>query len=456
MAETLDRHDIQGLVARAYGGLPEAAYLLLHVDQPETARAWLHGLADEVATVESAPSEAAVNVALTAPGLRELTGDAELVARFARQFVAGMVGEHKSRFLGDLDEDAPEGWAWGGPTTDAVHVLVLVFGADTPRLDARCEALLASAEASGLRLVQRLATSTLTPTEHFGFRDGIAQPALDGLGPGRTGQATVRSGEFVLGYPNEYDQYTERPLLPADADPDGLLPRSPAERTLADLGRNGSYLVFRQLHQDVAAFHAFVESAATDPSGRLDEQRRDLLAAKMMGRWPSGAPLVLAPEHDDPSLGEENDFGYHHTDEHGLACPIGAHVRRTNPRDSLEPSPGTDDSWAVNRKHRLLRRGRAYGTPADGGLHFICLNANLARQYEFVQHTWVNNPSFDGLYGEEDPVVGPRRRPTSFTEPAKPVRRRMVDLPRFVHVRGGGYFFLPGIAALRYLTRPAP
>ena len=456
MSDTLDLHDIQGLVARGYGGLPEAAYLLLHVDQPTTARTWLHDLAGQVATAHAAPAEAAVNVALTAPGLRALTGDGELLARFSRQFVAGMVSEHKSRFLGDQEADAPEGWAWGGPTTDPVHVLVLVYAADAERLESRCTELLEAAEAHGLRLVLRLATATLTPTEHFGFRDGIAQPALAGLGPGRTGQATVRDGEFVLGYRNEYDQYTERPLLPAASDPDRLLPRSATSRGDADLGRNGSYLVFRQLQQDVAAFRRFVETAATDPTGRVDEHRRDLVAAKMMGRWPSGAPLVLAPEHDDPALGEENDFGYHDTDEHGLACPLGAHVRRTNPRDSLEPSPGSDESWAVNRKHRLLRRGRAYGTHEDGGLHFICLNANLARQYEFVQHTWVNNPAFNGLYGEEDPVIGPRIGPTRFTEPAQPVRRRLHGLPRFVQMRGGAYFFLPGVAALRFLTRPAP
>jgi deferrochelatase/peroxidase EfeB len=143
-------------------------------------------------------------------------------------------------------------------------------------------------------------------------------------------------------------------------------------------------------------------------------------------------------------------------------------VRRSNPRDSLDPSPGSAESVAVGKRHRLLRRGRKYGSPlaqaealaaASGpeqderGLHFICLNANIARQFEFVQHTWINNPRFAGLYDEPDPLVaaaGARGR--TFTMPADPVRRRVTGLPSFVSVRGGAYFFLPGLRALRYLA----
>ncbi|HEY3002590.1 MAG TPA: peroxidase, partial [Kribbellaceae bacterium] len=191
--------------------------------------------------------------------------------------------------------------------------------------------------------------------------------------------------------------------------------------------------------------------------------RRDHLAAKVVGRWTSGAPLVLAPDHDDPAVARSNDFRYHAADPDGLACPVGAHIRRVNPRDALEPAPGTDRSLEVNKRHRLLRRSRSYRTegPANGraaeggeerGLYFFCLNANLARQYEFVQHTWINNPVFNGRYHETDPLVGGRHTGATFTEPARPVRRRHRGLPQFVTVRGGAYFFLPGLSALRYLT----
>jgi deferrochelatase/peroxidase EfeB len=203
----------------------------------------------------------------------------------------------------------------------------------------------------------------------------------------------------------------------------------------------------------------------------------------MVGRWPSGAPLVETPDRDNPCLGDDNDFGYYRTDPLGLACPLGAHIRRVNPRDSLDPQPGTDASLAVNDGHRLLRRGRSYGpgsgTPAAArpaaagnnghaerlaradvapgsgtGLHFICLVASLIRQFEFVQHTWLNNPTFHGLYDDTDPLIGSRHpRGATFTVPARPVRRRYRDLPQFVRTRGGAYFFLPGISALRYLDQ---
>jgi Dyp-type peroxidase family len=261
----------------------------------------------------------------------------------------------------------------------------------------------------------------------------------------------VKAGEFILGYPNEYGQLTDRPLLPERSDPSGVLSRHDGR---ADLGRNGSYLVLRTLRQDIEAFVAFTEAATRRDSGQADPAARARLAAKMVGRWPSGAPLVLAPTEDDPGLGDANEFGYHVPDPRGLACPVGSHVRRTNPRDSLDPRPGTDASLAINRRHRLLRRGRSYGEAGEErGVQFICLGANLARQYEFVQHTWVNNPAFNGLEGESDPLVGARHDKNSyFTVPDRPVRRRYAELPQFVHVRGGAYFFLPGLRALRFIT----
>jgi Dyp-type peroxidase family len=450
---SLETGDMQGLLARGYGSLPFASFLLLEVTDAAAAGGTLAGWAGQLATARRRPDDVAVNLALTAAGIEALAPEVARRSVFSEQFTTGMTTGYRSRLLGDTGEDDPRGWAWGGPASAGVHVLLLVYAATADRLSARCDELIGGAESGGLRLLDRLVTSELTPTENFGFHDGISQPQLEGLGA-RRAPGEVKAGEFVLGYPNEYGLLTERPLLPPSADPTALLPREAGGH--CDLGRNGSYLVLRTLRQDVDAFHAFTDTATRDANGRPDPAQAALLAAKIVGRWPSGAPLVQAPGQDDPSLADSNDFGYHEFDARGLACPLGSHVRRTNPRDSLEPGPGTEASMAINRRHRLLRRGRAYGSPTSGeecGVHFICLNANLARQYEFVQHTWVNNPVFNGLEDETDPLVGRRSSKRSyFTTPARPVRRRYTELPQFVHVRGGAYFFLPGIRALRFLA----
>jgi len=453
----LETEDMQGLLARGFGSLRFANFLLLGVTDAAGAAGTLAGWADQLTTARNKPGDIAVNLALTATGIEALAPGVATSGAFSEQFTTGMTTGYRSRLLGDTGEDDPRGWAWGGPGADVVHVLLLVYADSADRLSTRCAELVGEAESGGLRVLHRLDTSELTPQENFGFHDGISQPRLEGLGA-RRAAGEVKAGEFVLGYPNEYGLLTERPLLPAAADPRGLLPRDVGASGSADLGRNGSYLVLRTLRQDVDAFHAFTDTATRDAAGRPDPAQAGLLAAKIVGRWPSGAPLVLAPGQDDPSLADSNDFGYHEFDARGLACPLGSHVRRTNPRDSLEPHPGTEASLEINRRHRLLRRGRSYGSPTSGqecGVHFICLNANLARQYEFVQHTWVNNPVFNGLEDETDPLVGRRSSKRSyFTTPARPVRRRYTELPQFVHVRGGAYFFLPGIRALRFLTSP--
>ena len=178
--------------------------------------------------------------------------------------------------------------------------------------------------------------------EPFGFRDGISQPFVEGLSKTGPPETTVRAGEFVLGYPNEYGLYTDRPLLDASADPGGTLPRDAEGSGRADLGRNGSYLVFRQLRQDVPGFWRYVDDATRRPDGSSDPEARLRLASKMVGRWPSGAPLTLAPDADDPSLADANDFAYHELDPRGARCPVGSHIRRSHPRDSLDPRPGSE------------------------------------------------------------------------------------------------------------------
>ena len=204
------------------------------------------------------------------------------------------------------------------------------------------------------------------------------------------------------------------------------------------------------------------------------------LASRCVGLWPSGAPLVLAPHTDDPAAGDRDDFLYR-DDPDGLACPLGAHVRRTNPRDVIKPY-ATAQSLSMSESHRLLRRGRAFGTalfdPAvltnptnlaglkalleladDGnarGIHFFCVNASIASQFEFVQQTWCNNPRFGGLNDNKDPITGDNARigqsSSHMTIPQRPFRVRTAALPRFVKVRGGAYLFMPSLTALR-ITR---
>jgi Dyp-type peroxidase family len=464
-AQPLELADVQGLVVRGYGTLPLARYLLGAVEDPAGARAWLGTLAERLDDARERPERTAVNLALTASGLTALGLPQAALAGFGQPFADGMTAEHRARLLGDEGGDAPERWDWGRPDGEPVHVLLLLYAAD----DAALDALEAQLTVPAVRIVTRLDTAPMQPREHFGFRDGVSQPRIAGLGDAAD-QHTVAPGEFVLGYGNEYGLAATSPVVAARDDPAGILPPAPGDGADHDLGRNGSFLVLRTLSQDVHAFWSFCERATARDDGSPDEAARLRLAAKLVGRWPSGAPLALAPDADDPALGERNDFAYAGDDAHGLRCPVGAHVRRANPRDSLDPHPGSAQSVAVGKRHRLLRRGRQYGRflPTEEllssgvddawreeprGLHFICLAANLARQFEFVQHTWVNNPRFGVLYDAPDPLIGatPGGERT-FTVPARPVRERHTGVPRFVGVRGGAYFFLPGLRAVRYLA----
>jgi Dyp-type peroxidase family len=451
--------DIQGLVARGYQDLRAACYILLQVQDPPQARAWLSTLLPQVTPAPAHPADYALNVAFTANGLSALGLPDNVVAQFSNQFVAGMTTPHRRRMFGDLGPSAPETWTWGGPTTPAPHVLLLLFGRDTRSLSQRYTQL--SASYSGVSELIKLDSFTdLDGKEHFGFADGISQPTVEGISSRKdVPPNTIRLGEFVLGYVNEYGQYTDRPFVGHGGG--GLLPLDVQGSGRPDLGRNGTYLVFRQLAQDVRGFWRYLASVADDPAQRV------WLAAHMVGRWPGGAPVTLSPDRDDPHLSSANDFTYQYSDAYGLGCPVGAHVRRSHPRDSLDPAPGTARSVELDKRHRLLRRGREYGPPVppdslyadpppddpERGLFFVCIGANIGRQFEFVQHSWVNNPKFDELYDEPDPLVGYHPpEANNFSIPADPVRLRLHNIPQFVTTRGGAYFFLPSLRALRYLS----
>jgi len=451
--------DVQGLVFRGYGSLRHCSYLLLGFSDAPRGCAWLRGVRARVTAGESATRQAAVHVAFTHPGLRALGLSEATLSEFSRAFILGMTDANTSRFLGDVEESAPERWDWGGDKTPTVHALLALFADTATRLTGLEVEHGTELRAQGIDVIRTLRTTDLGGVEHFGFTDGISQPAIEGYHTSDSKLHRVKPGEFLLGYANEYGLCTERPLLAASADPFARLPLDVEGTPRHDLGRNGSYLVFRQLRQNVSLFRRTLDALSRLPDGSTDVAARNRLAAQMVGRWPSGAPLVLWPEHDDPSKLASNEFSYHALDPDGARCPLGAHVRRANPRDSLDPNPGTVDSLAVNRRHRLIRRGRGYGPrleegvsdAVDRGLYFIALNANIARQFEFIQHSWVNDPRFNGLFQQADPLVG-ALHDNQFTIDTDTSPKRCVRLPRFVSVAGGAYFFMPGLRALRFLS----
>ncbi len=482
----LELEDIQSIIVGAYGGLRAASYLMLTIKDAERARAWVGDLSGRVRHAKQGPPKESpsVNVAFTLSGLQKLQLAEQALRGFSRELQEGMWdNERRRRILGDQGGSDPDLWKWGGPKKTAIDVLLLLFAKDGPGREALVADESRLLQDGGLEVIERIDSSDLgAPKEHFGFRDGISQPRLAGVTSSTDEAHVVADGEFILGYPNGYKQFTTRPLVDPIHDPDQILPDDVCGSHQRDFGRNGSYLVFRQLEQDVQGFWEFVDKQAETADGS-NEEARERLAAKMVGRWRGGAPLAKAPDADDPELSTNNDFRYHHEDADGLKCPVGAHVRRSNPRDSLLPKPGTSESIDVNKRHRILRRGRTYGPPlaaslepedflresralregagdggngnASRGLLFLCLNANIGRQFEFVQNMWVNNPNFDGLYTEPDPLIGYRRSSEdSFSIPAEPVRQTLCALPTFVNVVGGAYFFLPGLRSLRFLARP--
>jgi Dyp-type peroxidase family len=461
----LDTNDIQGLVARGYSHLKAARYTLLRIIDVEAARKWLSAVAVSSAADRDATS--AVNVALTARGLSILGLDPGAIDQFDPGFLTGMTDPTKSRLLGDVGPSAPESWSWGGGTNETFHLMVMTFAVDDGALASAHASLAAEVARSGLADAGRLETDDHGDREPFGFHDSISQPLIEGLSKTGPAMNTVRAGEFILGYRNEYGLYTDRPILPGSASHADQLPRDQAGSGGYDLGRNGCYLVMRTLRQDVFRFWEYLDSVTRRTDGSSDPAAQNHLGARIVGRWPGGAPLVLCPEHDDLSLADSNSFTYHDIDASGMRCPIGAHIRRSNPRDSLDPQPGSQASIAVGKRHRILRRGREYGPAVtaearargvddgvDRGLHFACLCGNLGRQFEFIQHTWINNPKFSGFYNDPDPLVAGRHPGADcFTIPGQPIRTRLTSLPAFVTVQGGAYFFLPGLRALRYIAR---
>lgn len=417
-------------------------YLLLSIRDRQDGRELvrrLHRLltADGEASEEG---ETSLTVAFTYQGLKALGVPQPSLDSFAPEFRQGMAA--RAEILGDVGESSPDHWEKPLGSPD-VHVAISVLSPDEDRLRAVAErARQAHADLSGVEVIWRQDCYQLaTGRTSFGFKDGIGQPAVEGSGRPATDsrEPPLKAGEIILGYPDETGELAPMP--------------SPEV-----LGRNGTYVVFRKLHTKVAAYRSYLRARA---ASRAEE---DLLGAKLVGRWQSGAPLALAPERDDPELGSDpsrnNDFAYG-DDPRGFKCPVGAHARRANPRDALDHEGSVDV-----RLHRMIRRGTSYGPAlpegvleddgAERGIMFVFAGAHLKRQFEFVKTQWLNDGIFIGAPDESDPLVGPRDEGGTFTIPQRPIRRRLQDLPPFVVTRGGEYCFAPSLSALRWLADLEP
>jgi Dyp-type peroxidase family len=442
-----DLDAIQGNVLQGYR-YAHARYVLLGFDRADAARRWLRVQAEDVTSAArwDAKPPFARNLALSAPGLAALGVAGPLLDTFAQEFREGMRARARV-VLGDAGPSDPDRWEapWreGDPP---VHALLSVHGDDPAVLDE----LVADAPAPGVRVlhVERAATLGATPDgdvrEHFGYTDGFSQPSFRGVRyvtrqprgngvPLRFGRwRRMALGELVLGY----------------VDEDRVLPEMPG----GALGANGTYLVYRKLAQDVGAFRAWTLGAAEG-----DEGAADLLRARIVGRWPDGTPLAVRPDGPDRAVSQDPEarsrvrYG---DDPDGLNCPLGAHVRRANPRDGLPY--GHKQTF----RQRIVRRGMPYGPPygpgtedAERGLVFIALNANLSRQFEVVQGSWLSDGRIFGLGRDRDPLTGgPQEDGKLVIQTSRPQPPRILaPLPAFVTTRGGGYFFVPSRPALRAL-----
>lgn len=491
--------DVQGLLRYAHGHLTEAVFILLRVADATAARSWLASAPVTNATPASPLPDTALQIAFTCEGLRQLGLGEAAIAGFSAEFIAGMSGDdNRSRRLGDTGANDPARWRWGGPER-IPHVLVMLY-AKPGELSAWTETVAGPNWATAFTELAMLPSRMIRPEadglshEPFGFVDGISQPEIDWQ-PATSSAADpvlkygnrVPLGEFVLGYRNAYGRYTDRPLLDPAADPHNLLPPARENPRKRDFGRNGSFLILRDLQQDVRGFWQYIERQGN----ALGLDRRGLAEA-MVGRKMTGEPLVAPAVHPIAGVDPKdrlNDFTFD-DDRLGGRCPLGAHIRRANPRNA--DMPGDPKGWlsrlicqlgfgnrhvredlvAPTRFHRLLRRGRAYGTripdhealspgasDEEVGLRFVSLNANIARQFEFVQTAWFNSTKFNGLAQESDPLLG-NRRPIagcpvtdtfSLPQPSG-AALRLREVPQFITVRGGGYFFLPSLSAVRYIA----
>lgn len=511
-AEKLESSQIQSVVFGGLGFMPYGECLIATLgDDQAAARGWLAAIAPEIAWDDGRRLDrpAVLTLALGPRALDRLGLPADAIESFPAAFVDGMTAAGRDRILGDTGANAAPGWWWGADAADAA---LLVYGRDDACVAQLADRIAGLCDDHGQHVVRRIPLRDIPAEkadrkEPFGYLDGVSQPVIRGTY--RAARVPdpihlVEPGEFILGYPDNRGNVPPGPALSPLDDPEAMLPISADchafGRSIVEgprqLGRNGSFLVLRQLEQDVDAFHGYCAGEAARLAGRLPEPYRivpEFVGAKLVGRWTDGSSLVRNPYRSasdvaaDPHVPtpgpvvraatnpaaatsiaaapavartaharahDDNDFLFGTDDPEALRCPFGAHVRRANPRDSLQP--GSSEQVSISNRHRILRIGRQYA-PQDGqkpGLLFMCLNADIERQFEFVQQTWLTSPAFHGLANEVDPLMGDGGDGLNgFTVPTRDGPVRLSPLRQFVTMRGGGYFFLPGKRLVQFLAR---
>jgi len=438
-APTLDLHEIQATVLRPRPAPYFGSHVLLHVAEPAAGRAFLRRLTPHVDSCADwwSATDPWIAVGISYAGLKALGVAEDSLRSFPEAFREGMAA--RARQLGDVGLNDPKNWdqAYG---KGEVHIGLSAFSYSEE--SRRRIVGIAREQLVGFSGVSVLAMQDFgaQPDDRnsLGYKDGIDQPAIEGSGvdplPGQ-GQP-IKAGEFILGYPGE----AGFPLP---------LPQPEI------LGRNGTFVGFRKYQSRVGAFNRFLQAHGST------EAERELLAAKLVGRWRSGAPLTLAPDVDNPVLGADpqrnNDFEYAN-DSRGRQAPFGCHIRRMNPRDT-KLTRLTDV-----KLHRLIRRGTTYGPPYDPnalseaddevsrGAYFLFISAKAMATIEFLQQEWINDGNFIGIGDERDPIIGLQEEGAHFTIPKDPVRRLVRGIETFNVLRGGEYFFMPSISALKWLA----
>ncbi|HYD79762.1 MAG TPA: peroxidase [Paucimonas sp.] len=496
MTKELDLFDIQGNVIRAYGrySFPVARYVLLRIHDGGRGRRFVGAVTKRVTTSvdwgdgpgQVKKPRVTVNIAFTYAGLEALELPRASLMGFPAEFAMGM--KKRKDILGDDGPSAPEHWdpVWRG---EQAHVLVTLNGRTPQDLEdgyAWLNGQVVESEGGVSIMTGHRGDDGAedlpyqdakvvcdqdgnpTPKEHFGYTDGISDPVFEGMpskssqsviGRGkqtRNGWAPLATGEFLLGHIDEAHEYPAAPM-----------PMS--------LSKNGSFMVYRKLHENVGSFNALLDREAKSyPGGR------ELLAAKFVGRWrDNGAPLTDAP--DEKSKAEwdarfakanaaEQDrmlSGYTFDDDPvGAKCPFSAHVRRINPRASLETNKGAFNTpGALSDRRRILRRGLPYGDVKDPsrddgnhGIVIMMVNASIERQFEFVQQQWINYGNDFHAGNDKEIILGnhSREHPSKAVLPVEPDSDRcphfVRNIPRLVETRGGDYFFVPSMTALRIIA----
>lgn len=527
MHRKLDLTDIQGNILHAYGrkgtnAFPMARCILLHVNQGRAAEArlFLDHLRQRVTTaalwqsrytaklpqdeITARKPDVAINVAFTFPGLVALGVPIRTLRGMPDEFQEGML--RRAPILQDVhDPHQPITQLWDSiwvaeleDQSRCVHVLISLYANaspeqfDSPRaaLDATYQQLANQCgEDRGMKILrghrgpsdayQDMAVLADPFKEHFGFNDAIGEPVFAGqyadeqclqeevVGQGKltTNQQWVplATGEFLLGYADEAQE------IPGAAMPN-------------DFSRNGTFMAYRKLHQNVQAFHNYIEQKA-ELYARIHslshQEASETLRAKMVGRWSDGIPLMNAETYEKwqekratlaaMPAGEREiyqrrmlrQFSYG-DDPDGSCCPFSSHLRRSNPRDMLDPTAkGTS---VLNNRRRILRRGLPYGQSGPGisdqeehGILMLVICASLFRQFEFIQQQWLQYGLDFNSGNDTCPLVGNHGDQAKFVieAAAKSGKPPFIcdRMPQFVEVRGGAYFFIPSMTALRLIAQ---